>query len=157
MQEINVQNLGILAATILIAGCASSGDPRTGGIFWSETKAGERQQVLQQKSRLSWDQAEREEGENAQIRERRASLRSSVAEQRGRLANMHSDLSRLRESAHNADTISGLAELERKRTHLETSAAENPEQLEAQVSDLQAQVDHLKERERDRQQLKSEQ
>lgn len=157
MPEINVQNLAILAATILLVGCASNGDPRTGGIFWSETKAGERQQMLQQKSRLSWDQAEREEGENEQIRERRASLRSSIAEQRGRLEKMQSDLSRLRQSAPNAVAISDLAELERKRTSLETSTAENPEQLEAQVRDLQAQVDHLKERERDRQQLKAEQ
>jgi hypothetical protein len=157
MPEINLQNLTILATTILLVGCASNGDPRTGGIFWSETKAGERQQVLQQKSRLSWDQAEREQGENEQNRERRASLRSSVAEQRGRLAKMHGDLSRLRQSSPNADTISDLAELERKRTNLATSTTEDPEQLEAQVRDLQAQVDHLKERERDREQLKAEQ
>lgn len=146
MKKTYLQNLATLAATMVFAGCASTGNPREGGIFWSETKARERQQVLRQQSRLSWEQAEREQDRTVQLKDRRASLRSSIAAQRKKISAMQSELSSLRQNAANPDVASNAAELERKRTNLETSQAENTEQLEAQVRDLQTEIDRLKER-----------
>ena len=134
------------AVTVMLAGCASTGDPREGGIFWSETKARDRQQVLRRESRFSWAQAEREQDKTAQLKERRASLRSSIAAQHKRISAMQGELSTLRQNAANSEVASNAAELERQRTNLETSKAENTEQLEAQVRDLQTEIDRLKER-----------
>ena len=148
MKKTTLQNFAILAATTVLAGCASTGNPREGGIFWSETKARERQQVLRQQSRLSWEEAEREQDKTAQLKDRRASLRSSIAAQQKRISAMQSELSILRQNAANSEVASNAAELERQRTNLETSKAENTEQLEAQVRDLQIEIDRLKERNR---------
>jgi hypothetical protein len=139
MKEINIQKFAILAVTVLCAGCESTGDPREGGIFWSETKARDRQQALVQESHASWNQANRERAENAR-------LRSSIAGQRNKLAAMQSELSNLRRSAANSEVASDVTELERKRTELEKSTTENTEQLEGQVRDLQTEIDRLKER-----------
>jgi hypothetical protein len=146
MREINFQKFAMLAATLLFAGCASDGDPRAGGIFWSESKARERQQTLRQESRLTWEQAANEQNNNAELRQRRASLRSSIAEQHSRLTAMHGQLSTLGRNSANSEVAGNVAQLERKRANLESSKTENSEQLEGQVRDLQTEIDRLKER-----------
>jgi hypothetical protein len=146
MEETQSKIIIFLGATLLLAGCQTTGDPREGGIFWSETKARERQQGLRQEQRLTWEDAEREQNKESHLRNQRASLQSSVAEQRNKLAEMQSEISTLRRSAANSNVASDAAELERKRTDLENSTAENTEQLEAQVRDLQADIDRLNER-----------
>ena len=145
MKMLRLQQFAIVATAAFVTGCASTGDPREGGIFWSENKAEQRQEALRQQSHLTWEQAEHEQAKNAQLRERRASLRTGIAEQRRRIGAMRAELSSLQQAA-NTEVASTAAELEARRTKLETAPADNIEQLKAQVSDLQSEVDRLKER-----------
>jgi hypothetical protein len=139
MKQISFQIFAIVAATILFTGCETTGDPREGGIFWSETKARERQETLAQESHSSWEKAHREQAITGQLQGQRASLRK-------RLGMMQNELSALRQSAANAEVASEAAQLERKRTDLQNSPSESTEQLEAQTHDLQTDIDRLKER-----------
>lgn len=50
------KNLTLIACCLVLASCTTTGDPTTGGIFWSRTKAMERQNMLL--SELGANQAE---------------------------------------------------------------------------------------------------
>jgi len=134
------------AATAVLAGCASTGDPREGGIFWSESKAQDRQQALRREDQSTWAQAEQEQAEGAQLRRQRASVRASIAEEHRRIASMESELSDLSHGAANQEMANDAAELERKRSQLESAGGDNPDQLEAKVRDLENEIARLKER-----------
>ena len=145
MKKISTSHVATVMAAALMAGCASTGDPNAGGIFWSESKARDRQQALGQEAKTDWSEVDREEAANSHLVEERGSLR---AEQQSRLAAIRDQLADLRANAADPDVASSAADLEGKRASLERSGGESAEELQKQVSDLQADVVRLKERNR---------
>lgn len=64
--------VSLLAA---LAGCATTGDPRSGGLFgWSEDQARDRQQALQRDDAAAQQQATQERQGTAQLQTRQAGL-----------------------------------------------------------------------------------
>ena len=61
--------LVVSQASFLMVSCETTGDPNSGGIFWSERKAQQRQAVLQ-------NELERTQAENARLRQRSNQLES---------------------------------------------------------------------------------
>ena len=145
MKKISPSHVAPVIAAALMAGCASTGDPNAGGIFWSESKARDRQQALGQEAKTDWSEVDREEAANSHLVEERGSLR---AEQQSRLAAIRDQLADLRANAADPDVASSAADLEGKRASLERSGGESAEELQKRVSDLQADVVRLKERNR---------
>src|SRR3954447_17448691 len=123
--------LFLSAATVItFSGCETTGDPRAGGIFWSETKA--RQRIAaKQSERL---QAKREAvSEHAKL----ARLESEIKSLRREIAKV-----RRARKALQADPI----RVEHQRTDLSTNGSLEISEKERQLADLLAEVSRLKER-----------
>jgi len=65
---------GLLLLTLATPGCQSTGDPNSGGIFWSEDKA--RQRIEEQNQRLNALRSQRE-----QIQSESAALENALQRQ----------------------------------------------------------------------------
>ena len=61
--------LALSQAALFLASCETTGDPNSGGIFWSENKAQHRQAVLQ-------NELQDARSENARLRHKSAELES---------------------------------------------------------------------------------
>jgi chromosome segregation ATPase len=136
-----------------LASCESTGDPRQGGIFWSEPKARERLAV----QRLHVQQAQREAAEQqattARLRASREATNATVVRQRRELKQLGADISSLQgELAGNSkageEINSELLALERQRASLVKNNPHDVSKTEAELERLRAEVDHLKERNR---------
>lgn len=131
-----------LAVAVVFAGCASTGDPRQGGIFWSEDLAKQRKEALVDENRASWRKAGVEQAKTAELRRRRDWLR-------GKIAAMQSDLSNVIQNPASSEVASSAQELEETLNNLPAPGqAENIEQLEREVLTLESDIDRLKKRNR---------
>ena len=67
--------VSFLAAAFVNTGCELTGDPTQGGIFWSPTKAAERQEQLLQEQRAREQELQELNRRNSSLRSTRSSLR----------------------------------------------------------------------------------
>jgi len=93
----------VLAAAIVFAvsGCATTGDPNAGGIFWSESKAKQRQDEMraalhQEQRRGAELQDEKQRLEN-EISELQRKIKEMEAAERRLLQSQRDELKRLRQ------------------------------------------------------------
>jgi chromosome segregation ATPase len=120
----------VAATAITFSGCEATGDPRAGGIFWSETKARQRIAVKQSEKR----QAEREA---ASAEARVARLQDEIRSLHQRIANAP--------RARNA-LQSDLARVEQRSTELSRNNSLDVSEKERQLAELRAEVNRLEER-----------
>jgi hypothetical protein len=72
--------LGLLAVSAALSGCETTGNPREGGIFWSETKAKERLRARREHQDAVYDDTDRVERSNDRL-ESAAARRRRMLEQ----------------------------------------------------------------------------
>jgi len=72
--------VGMVACALMVGGCASTGDPRQGGLFgWSEEQAKARQAYLKQDEMKAQDQAESEQRRTAMLSGRQTALATEAS------------------------------------------------------------------------------
>ncbi|MBR3925906.1 MAG: hypothetical protein IKJ58_03995 [Akkermansia sp.] len=67
--------VSLLAAAFVNTGCELTGDPSQGGIFWSPTKAAERQEQLRQELNAREQELQELNRRNSSLRSTRSNLR----------------------------------------------------------------------------------
>ena len=67
--------VSLLAAAFVNTGCELTGDPSQGGIFWSPTKAAERQEQLRQELNAREQELQELNRRNSSLRSMRSNLR----------------------------------------------------------------------------------
>lgn len=115
------KHIGLVAIAYLIAGCATTGDPRQGGLFgWSESKADDRQEALQREANESVRSAEQEKAKTRDIQARESALKSGVEQLRSQLDKLIAENQRLESELKDLARTKSLRsdELERVRAHL---------------------------------------
>ncbi len=71
MKKLSLLTISV-ALALAVAGCATTGDPKAGGLFgWSEAKA-------QQRRAAAWDALDREEAKGEQLRAEKQRLQSQI-------------------------------------------------------------------------------
>ncbi len=88
--------ISVLLATLLTAGCQTTGNPREGGLFgWSEEKARERQSVLESQSETARRTAEDEQRRGEALAKQQAQARDHETAMRDQLRRLLSENDRL--------------------------------------------------------------
>ena len=77
--------LALCGSALLMASCTTTGDPRSGGIFWSAEKAQARQDALRMQESASLEATTAAE-------KRTAALKSQIAEKKRQLSICESDI-----------------------------------------------------------------
>lgn len=92
----------VLAAVLAAAGCATTGDPRAGGLFgWSEAKAQDRQAAAR-------DALSQEEAKGEQLRAEQRQLQSQINAKKRELAALQKQSGAAPANTATADEISRL-------------------------------------------------
>lgn len=78
--------ISVLGAAFCVS-CTTTGDPRSGGIFWSPSKAQERQNELLSIQASSQKAADAAENRTSSLRNQIASLQSQIAAKKRALTN----------------------------------------------------------------------
>ncbi|MEI7775486.1 MAG: hypothetical protein WCK17_12010 [Verrucomicrobiota bacterium] len=138
--------LAVFVAAVF-SGCANDGNPRSGGIFWSQTKAVERQNQLHEEQTSAWHRANVVRQANGGLVVRRGELRGNVTRLRQELASLKSDLNAVRANLTDGALAKEAGELDQRRVALASRDLDSDE-LENQVAALRADVERLKERNR---------
>jgi chromosome segregation ATPase len=144
----------VLAMVLLplgFAGCESTGDPRQGGIFWSEAKARERLADERAQVQTAQNEATEQRAITSRSRARREALSATVARQRRELTQLGADISSLEaelagRSEGGEETSAELRALERQRVSLLGSDSQDVAAKEAELVRLRQDVNRLKER-----------
>jgi septal ring factor EnvC (AmiA/AmiB activator) len=120
----------VATTAITFSGCEATGDPRAGGIFWSETKARQRIAAKQSEKRQAEHEAASEQAKLARLQDEIRSLHQRIA------------------SAPRASNAlqSDLARVERRSTELSTNDSLEVSEKERQLAELRAEVNRLEER-----------
>lgn len=146
-----IQALTIAAIGLALAGCETTGNPREGGIFWSETKAQQRLAVRRSELHEAQGEEATARARTSQLEARRETMQATVARQRRALAQLGSEISAMQRSLRGEPgaTESLEAELQRlqqQRAALATHDSLSAPEKERELQDLRAEVDRLKER-----------
>lgn len=121
----------LLLGAALLAGCATTGDPQSGGLFgWSENKARERQHELARRDRAAHDRAADEQARSAALHERQDALDAEARQLQQELARLQQENRGLDARLRKLLQQRRLAEGERRR--LQSVLDENTAWLAAQ-------------------------
>jgi chromosome segregation ATPase len=138
---------------VTFCNCEMTGDPREGGIFWSENKANQRLAAKRAEMRQAQQETKSELAESSTLRARRSAVQSSLERQQGELRQMQGEIAALRQE--NTDEPEATKALEADVTHLEQRRAALSEdqslsvaEMEHQLVELRDDVVRLKERKR---------
>lgn len=152
--------LAIVVLAVSLAGCETTGDPRAGGIFWSEAKAQDRISARQSESLAAKDEAASERARTSQLEARRSAIQSTVKRQRAELARIEEDIAALRRQLSGAPGATkrleadlkrleaNLKRVKRQRTELATNDSLSVSEKGRELVNLRAEVNRLKERNR---------
>lgn len=122
----------VAAAAAVFSGCEATGDPRVGGIFWSETKARQRIAAKQSERRQAERAAASAETKLARLQDEIRSLRRQIAATPRARTALQPDLDRV----------------ERRSAGLSTNDSLDVSEKERQLAELRVEVDQLEERNR---------
>lgn len=78
-RKASAASLSFLLLSCVVVGCSTTGDPRSGGIFWSESKAKARQTEMMQTLQDKTIAAKKEEARAGALRSELASLRAQLS------------------------------------------------------------------------------
>lgn len=98
-----------------VTGCATTGDPTKGGIFWSETKAKERICNLEAKKNNEEAIAQQERQESLRLNKTSQNLEAEIQNQQNQLATMDSRLNQLNRELTQKKILSASKQAERKK------------------------------------------
>lgn len=79
LRKASATSLGFLLFSCAVVGCSTTGDPRSGGIFWSESKAQARQAEMMQTLQDKTVAAKKEEARAGALRSELTSLRAQLS------------------------------------------------------------------------------
>ena len=123
----------LLVGAVLLAGCATTGDPQRGGLFgWSENKARERQHELVRRDRAAHDRAADEQARGEVLHERQDALDAEARQLQQELARLQQENRSLDARLRKLLQQRRLAEGERRR--LQSVLDENAAWLTAQAA-----------------------
>ena len=137
----------LLAGMGFLTGCSITGNPREGGIFWSENKASDR--LYQRRVALNETHADLEarRREGNQLKRQRDDLASTVTQQKHELETLRQEIAVLRQSGPGdvATSEADLRRLEEERRNLASSSDLGSGETERELSHLRKEVEKLKE------------
>ena len=84
--------LALCGSALLMASCTTTGDPRSGGIFWSAEKAQARQDALRMQESASLEATTAAEKRTAALKSQIAKLKAEIAEKKRQLSICESDI-----------------------------------------------------------------
>jgi chromosome segregation ATPase len=138
---------------LTFSACDTTGDPREGGIFWSQNKANQRLETKRAEMHHVQQETITEEAEGASLRARRSAVRSSLERQQGELRQLEGEIAALqRQNIDEPQATEALeadvARLEQQRAALSADRSLSVSEMEHQLEELRAEVARLKERKR---------
>ena len=80
----------VLSTVVLCTACTTTGDPRSGGIFWSPSKAQARQAELLSLQAMSQQEAEAHENQTGTLRRQINSLQAQIQSKKAQLNRVES-------------------------------------------------------------------
>lgn len=146
-----LQATAMVALAAAFCGCETTGDPNSGGIFWSETKA--RQRLAEDRAQLGQARTEAasEQARTAALKNRRAAAQSTLARQRRELADLKADIAALKQQIAQGPAATqalkvDVDQVERKQMELSADDALTVAEKERELTALRADVDRLRTR-----------
>ncbi|MBN8739695.1 MAG: hypothetical protein BGP24_05070 [Lysobacterales bacterium 69-70] len=137
----------ILVGAVLLTGCATTGDPQSGGLFgWSENKARERQHELARRDRAAHDRAADEQARSAALRGQQDALDAEAQQLQQELVRLQQENRTLDARLRKLLQQRRMAEGERQR--LQSVLDENTAWLAAQAAAPAARDDDVASRRR---------
>jgi len=135
----------------LVCSSCVTGDPRAGGIFWSEGKARQRQAALRQKLECEEHSTAAVKYRTDELRSQNASAQRALGNAREKLKSLDSGIASAQKemsAAAKTDTAlnSELARIERARVSLDAANEKTKVQLESEVQQLTTEVEQLRAR-----------
>jgi hypothetical protein len=152
MKLINGLQLTTVALCLaFFAGCETTGDPNTGGLAWSETKARERLASRESETRSAQQQAASARQQTAQLKEQKANAEASTSAQRRELAQLDNEIADLRHQiSSGGEAVQGLegdlARLEQQSAALSSQPSTGSAEKERELENLRTEVNRLKNR-----------
>ena len=146
----------LLAGTtviVLLSGCETTGDPRSGGLFWSEKKAQDRLAGRTQELQSTQRTAQRESVKTSSLQQQEEARRAEIDRYQRGLVAVGEEISALKSELASApgDTRSLQNELqaaERQRKEMQADSTLSAAEMEQRLRSLRQDVVHLRERSR---------
>lgn len=152
--------VAIVVLAVSLSGCETTGDPRAGGIFWSQAKARDRISARQSESFAAEHEAASARARTSHLEARRSAIQSTVERQRAELARLEDDIAALRRQLSREPGATkrleadlkrleaNLNRVERQRTELATNDSLSVSEKERELANVRAEVNRLKQRNR---------
>lgn len=133
MRAVLARSAVVMAIAVLLAGCATTGDPQRGGLFgWSENKARDRQHELTRRDMAARDRAADEQTRGDALRERHDNLDVQAQQLQQELENLQQENRALDARLRSLLQQRRIGEGERQR--LQAVLTENNDWLTAQIT-----------------------
>jgi chromosome segregation ATPase len=138
---------------VLLSGCETTGDPRSGGLFWSETKAQARLAGRTQELESTRRTAQRESVKTTSLRQQEEASKAEVERYQRGLVVVGEEISVLKSELEAAPGDTGslhneLQAAERQRRELQADATLSAAEMEQRLRSLRQDVVRLRERSR---------
>jgi chromosome segregation ATPase len=138
---------------VLLSGCETTGDPRSGGIFWSETKAQDRLAGRTQELASTQRTAQRETAKTSGLRQQEDARKAEIDRYQRGLVAVGEEISVLQSELATApgDTRrlqNELQAVERQRKELQADSNLSAAEMEQRLRSLRQDVVRLRERSR---------
>lgn len=153
MTTVACRLLAVSTSLVLLSGCETTGDPRSGGVFWSETKA--QQRLAGRTGELESERrvASRESAKTSGYRQRKEATQAEIDSYQRGLAAVGDEISALQSELRGepGDTKNLLSELqtaEEQRKELQANATLSGAEMEQRLRSLRQDVSRLRERSR---------
>lgn len=145
----------LVVVLFLVTGCATTGDPTKGGIFWSQEKADQRRMALENDLGRAQAEGYRLSSETAALEYKGKKLQQQLAHQKQQIAVMDTEARKLQQQLQSKKKLSSakrrqkeqaeqqLAEIKREIETLKTSKYKDIETRKKRIKALNEEIEAL--------------